>query len=81
MNGQSWTSTLGTMVAIDGLVYPDPDTLAELTPAVLEGVKAASIVGPNNVFNNAGISVLPDVAADADNNIYVVWSESKPHVG
>jgi hypothetical protein len=61
--------------AIDGAVYPDPDTLAELTPPVLEGVKQASIVGPNNVFNDPGISVLPDVAADAENNIYVVWSE------
>jgi hypothetical protein len=61
--------------AIDGLVYPDPDTLAELTPPVLEGAEAASMVGPNNVFNHPGISVLPDVATDAGNNIYVVWSE------
>jgi hypothetical protein len=60
---------------IDGLTYPDPDTLAELTPPVLEGAEQGSIVGPNNVFNNPGISVLPDVATDAENNIYVVWSE------
>jgi TolB protein len=60
---------------IDGLSFPDPDTLAELTPTVLEGAEDASMVGPNNVFNNPGISVLPDVATDAENNIYVVWSE------
>jgi hypothetical protein len=60
---------------IDGLTYPDPDTLAELTQPVLEGAEEASIVGPNNIFDNPGISVLPDVATDAENNIYVVWSE------
>jgi Tol biopolymer transport system component len=63
--------------SIDGVQFPDPDTLAELTPAVTEGAEAASMVGPNNVFNNPGVSVLPDVATDADGNIFVVWSEKQ----
>jgi hypothetical protein len=60
---------------MDGVQYPDPDTIAELTPAVYEGAESSSVVGPNNVFNNPGLSFLPDVATDVDGNIYVVWSE------
>jgi hypothetical protein len=61
--------------SIDGLQYPDPDTLPELTPVVYEGTESASVVGPNDVFTNPGLSALPDVATDSDGNIFVVWNE------
>jgi len=66
---------------IDGVEYPDPDTVTELTPIVLEGAKTESAVGPINISTNTGLSVTPDVAVDDSNNdgnndVYAVWSDT-----
>ena len=73
--------TFRTGAGMDGLVYPDPDTISELTPAVLEGVASSSLTLEPIADVSAGgqitaTGILTDLSGDPLANEIITFSGS-----